>query len=364
MSKENDERQEQETIVRAVTFPVVEPKTGSWKEFRNALAAMWASTTQCSNWMMRECYARDVRRDGQTKLPAMPRVYLYPEARVLFPSLPAQCVAGLERAVQRKYRKLRYQIIWTSAISLPTFRYPTPFAIPNQSWYGFFDDGNRPIVSARIADKRWQFRLRGGARYRWQTANFRLIVDGKAKAGEAAIYRAHDGEILCKLVAHFEKPSAKALTGVLRVRTDRERLLVALDDKDERIWNLNFDHVKRWIAEYADQLERLRQDRKAEERPVPSFEARQTQVVSKQRRRMISAVQEAAAQVCHFAVRRKFSVLHYDDVETGYAPRFPWFRLRQQISEKCEDLGLIFEHQPGRRAAEETAEPPGEGEVE
>src|SRR5262245_8806619 len=121
------------TVVRAVTFPVVSPVSATWKDLRAALFAAWNATTQTSNWMMRECYARDVRRTAElTKLPKMPRLYLYPEARILFPELPSQTVAALERAVQRKYRALRFKILWTSAVSLPTFRYPTPFIVHNQ----------------------------------------------------------------------------------------------------------------------------------------------------------------------------------------------------------------------------------------
>jgi hypothetical protein len=160
-----------------------------------------------------------------------------------------------------------------------------------------------------------------------------------------ALFRNHDGEILCKMVGRFPIVAGpKALTGMLRVRTDKEKLLVALDDKDERIWNLNFDHVRRTIAEYHDRLERLRQDRKAEQRPHPTFESRQDAEVGKQRRRLNSAVQEAAAQVAHFALRRKFSGIRYTDEETGFAASFPWFALRERIATKCQDLGLTFEH--------------------
>jgi hypothetical protein len=340
-------------MIRAVTIPVIEPLSGSWKELRQALETMWVETTRASNWMMRELYTRDVRRNGQEKMPPMPHVYLYPEARKLFPDLPPQSVASLERAVSRKYRALRYRIVWTCGVSLPTFRYPTPFPIHNQSWTCAFDDGNRPTVSVRLPRgeaKRWELRLMGGPRYRRQLAAFRQMVEGTVKRGEMALWKNHDGEILCKMVGHFPAPDPKARTGVLRVRTDKEKLLVALDDKDERIWNLNFDHIRRSIAEYRDRLERLRQDRKAEQRPHPAFEARQDDEVAKHRRRMDSAVKEAAAQLCHFAVRRKFSAIRYDDQEQGFALSFPWFHLRERIATKCEDLGLMFEQASGAAA--------------
>jgi len=292
--------EKQPTIPRTVTMPVAEPLSGSWKELRDALGEMWAMSTQAANWLMRELYARDARRDGGVaKMPKYEYTYLYPELREHYPQLPSQTAASLIQTVTRKYKSVRYQVIWTSAVSLPTFRYPMPFPVHNQSWKCYFDPGNRPIVYPRIADKRWELRLRGGPRYRRQIAAFRQMAEGEAdsiKRGELAIYRNHDGEILCKMVGHFPKPNVSATaTGVLRLRTDHERLFVALDDKDERIWNLNFDHVKRWIAEYADTLQRLREDRKAEQRLHPFFESRQQAIVEKHRNRMKSAIQEVAA---------------------------------------------------------------------
>lgn len=347
-------------IIRAATFQVVEPVGESWKEFRDALAEQWALTTQASNWIMRELYLRDVRRDGSAKMPKYQHCYLYPELRVQFPNLTPQSVASIERAVTAKYKAKRYETVWTSAASLPNFRYPVPYPVHNQSWDCWYDDGNRPMVSVRIGagetGKRWQLRLSGGQRYRRQLAAFRAMVDGQAKRGEMALFKNHDGEILCKMVYRAEPKSAKELSGVLRVRTDDDRLVVALDEKDERIWNLNFDHVRRWIAEHADTLQRLREDRKAENRPAPSFESRQEALVSKHRRRMDSAVKEAAAQICGFALRRRFSAIRYDDSRDKYAPSFPWYALRQRIATKCEDLGLVFDHVASGGAATEAAE--------
>lgn len=107
---------------------------------------MWTVTTQASNWMMTELYARDVRRgSGEEKMPAMKPVYLYPEARARFPELPSQTVAAMEQAVTKKYRAERRDIIWTCRRSLPTYRYPSPFPIPGQGW-SIALDNNQPII--------------------------------------------------------------------------------------------------------------------------------------------------------------------------------------------------------------------------
>jgi rubredoxin len=105
-------------ILRAITMPVASPLDCSWDELRKALRTMWAQTTAASNWMMTELYARDVRRGSEEKMPPMARVYLYPEARARFPGLPSATVASLEQSVQRKYRAVRYRVVWTAAATI------------------------------------------------------------------------------------------------------------------------------------------------------------------------------------------------------------------------------------------------------
>src|SRR5579859_3088249 len=84
----------QRYILRAITMEVIEPLTGTWAEFREALGEMWKLTTQASNWMLTELYSSDTRRtpDSGPKMPPMGFAYLYPEARETFPGLPATTV--------------------------------------------------------------------------------------------------------------------------------------------------------------------------------------------------------------------------------------------------------------------------------
>ena len=81
-------------ILRAVVIPVVGPVDGTWEELRTDLRDAWADATALSNWLMTEYYVRDVRRSGQVKLPPQPKTYLYPEATVMFPSIPADGYNG------------------------------------------------------------------------------------------------------------------------------------------------------------------------------------------------------------------------------------------------------------------------------
>ena len=347
-------------FLRAITMQVVEPLDCEWKELRVSLSAMWAATTQASNWMITELYARDVRRGKEPKMPPMTRVYLYPEARERFPSLPSQSVAALEQSVAKKYRAARYELIWTCARSLPTFRYPVPFAIPNQGWYAELVDGEKPAISARIGDTRHRLRLKGGPGFRRQRRAFDQIVSGAAVQGELAIYQ-QGKDLLVKLVAWLPRDMSRVevRTGILMVRTDKDSLLVALDAKKEALWKYNADHVLRRFAEHRDQLHRWSEDQKYEQRPVPSFVQRRDKAVERYHNSSRSAVQQIAASLVAYAKRRKFDELRYDDKVTDFQPQFPWFALKDRISTLCDESGIVFTHASGE-LVQETGEPLGE----
>ena len=134
-------------LLRSIAVPIASPLDQDWQSFRRTLREMWQLTTQASNWMVTELYSHDVRRSPDVeKMPPMERRYLYPKARIRFPALPSQSIAALEQAVQRKYRALRFQTIWTFERSLPTFRYPVPFVIRNQGWSATVEE-EKPVVS-------------------------------------------------------------------------------------------------------------------------------------------------------------------------------------------------------------------------
>src|SRR5215471_3112676 len=329
-------------LLRALIFPVAEPLSGSWRELDADLHAMWSHTTAAANWMMTECYARDVRRTGEEKMPAMNRLYLYPEARERFPGLPPQSVSSLEQTVQRRYRAVRYDVIWRCSTALPTMRYPQPYPVHVQSWDFRFDDGNRPIVRLRLGEgvKWWELRLKGGALYRRQLAGLKRM----AERGELAIYRQHgDGAILVKLVGWLARDATPRKESTLVVRTAADSLLVALDGKAQRIWLENCDHLRRWIAEHNRKLQRWSEDQKAEQRPVPSFAERREEAVRKQRNRVKSALQEVAAHLGAFAERRKFAAVEYDDSDRGYmGGKFPYYLLAERIKLVLHEKGIEF----------------------
>jgi hypothetical protein len=329
----------QRYILRALTFSISSPRPGTWKDLDADLKIMWAQTTAASNWMMTQCYARDIHRsDDYDKMPSMPSLYLYPEARVLFPNLPAATVVALERAVQRKYRAMRYKIIWTCSATLPSMRYPQPFPVHNQSWSFSFDAENRPWIKCRISDRTWELRLKSGPRYRRQIAGLRNMVE----RSELSIYKAHDGMILCKLVGWLGRTEEKSATGTLYVRTGKDHLLSATDDRDERVWIENCDHLPRLIAEFTRKLRRLSEDHKAEQRPKPSFSEPRTEMVTKYRHRIETTIKEIAAHVAGFAARRRIARVVYDDRERWLNP-FPYFNLEDRVRIVLEERGIEFE---------------------
>ena len=349
-------------VLRAVTIPVVGPVDGTWPELRESLRAAWADATALSNWLMTELYARDVRRGGQEKLPPQPKTYLYPEARERFPGIPSQTVASMEHAIAGKYRAARYKLLWTGEVSLPTYRYPAPCVVPDRGWRAKYDKDNVPLVLVRLGSRRWTLRLRGGREFRRQLAAFAQMVSGEAKAGELALYRrrvnasdhrngTHERDsgkqlahhrIMCKMVAWIPRQPSRAGEGVLFARTDKDSLLIALNAKDERLWVLNGDQVKRWEAEHRRKLNRWSDDQKAENRP-PEFQSKREVSVMKYRHRIDSTCHETAAQLVNYAARRRFATIRYNDTEHGFVPRFPWDRLRSLLREKADAAGIEFE---------------------
>jgi len=297
-------------VLRAITMQVASPSDGSdsnWKDFRVELKAMWAATTQACNWMSTELYAQDVRRNAEDKMPPMTRVYLYPKARLRFPSLPSQTVSALENTVQAKYRAKRYDVIWRCAAALATYRYPIPFPIPNQGWTASIES-DKPIVRARIGERPWELRLKARARFRRQVNAFRQIANGDAIQGEMVLMESGN-DVACKLVAWFPRRAQATRTGTLVARSASENILIALNEKNEKLWVYNGDQLPRWAAEHRDQLQRWSEDQKAEHRPDPPFAERRGHAAAKYNQRMASACHAIAAMLVGYADRRRFAAV-------------------------------------------------------
>lgn len=347
-------------VLRAISFPVASVVEDEWKDFTTALAEQWGLVTSFSNWSITELAKRDiVRTPDLEKLPAMQPVYLYPEARKRFPALDSGIVASLEQAIQSKYKKLRYEAIWTAATSLPRFKYPVPCPIRKADWQALFGKDNVPLVKARFGGHRWTIRLRGGSAFKYQLAGFKQIESGEAEPCELALYRqiAHSGDnragtedrqpgggqrtsyrIMCKIAAWFPK-RIKERNGTLQVKTGPDCFLCA-----GASWVVNGDHIRRHVIEHRKRLDRLAQDQKAELRQprrkrIPINEHRK-KLVEKQKNRLDSFCHETSAHLANYAARQGVASVEYDDTDKSYLAEFPWYRLKEMIRYKLDERGI------------------------
>jgi hypothetical protein len=349
-------------ILRAVSLPVASPLDCTWDELNESLHALWAVTTQASNWLMTELYAKDVRRfAGEEKMPAMAGVYLYPKARERFPDLPSQTVAAMEKAITQKYKALRKDIIWTCRRSLPTYRYPSPFPIPGQGWSIALDNG-QPIISVPIGGKeRIHLRLRGAAGgFHRQLKAVKQIVSGEAEQGQVDIYRQGHGKgatIMVKMVAWLPRTAmAEREVNTLFVRSTAEAMAVALNVKDEALWTYHGNQIPGWSIEHKKRLQDWADDTKAEHRPTPPFERLRNHASERYHHRMQTAAHELAAMIVNYAVRRRFRAIRWDDSIRTFAPDFVWADLKGKLATKADaasiELIALEEEVSGETVAE------------
>ncbi len=378
--------------LRAVIFPVAEVLDGEWKDFTSALRDCWGRSTALANWAVTELAKADiVRKSTDVKMPSMPAINLYQlwqnhHQRSEWIGA-AQSANAVLHSVEQKYRKVRLEVIWSGAAVLPRHRYPVPFPAHNAAWTAAYQEyvgkdeqiSKVPTISVPLGMKRWILRLRGGNERRRQLAAFAQIVSGEAIQGELSLYRVrssssshrsrmaetHSGggvpisyRIMCKLVAWLPRPQVeKSREGTLEVRTGSNALWIALAPEREDPWILHANYVRRWIKVHRWKLDQISDDTKAERRR-PKRNRRQTnehldKLTTKQHRRLDSFCQRATAMLVAFAGRCQVAEISYDDSNRRYFPiEFPWYRLRELLQQKAEEVGLGFRIASGKVIAE------------
>src|SRR6266851_5776485 len=177
--------------------------------------------------------------------------------------------------------------------------------------------GRAPRHSRPIATRlHFLFRTRDGPhRSRARnpsSAGGSAIADGEAIQGEMVLMESGQ-DVACKLVAWFPRMAQGTRTGTLVARSESENFLIALNEKDEKLWVYNGDQLPRWAAEHRDQLQRWSEDQKAEHRPVPPFAERRGHTAAKYKQRMTSACHAIAAMLVGYADRRRFAAIRWDD---------------------------------------------------
>lgn len=351
-----------ETVCRALTLPF-RPASGDWAAFDALARACWAESTALANWAAQEMFRADVvRTPGMAKLPPAPRVELYKlfqryEGRAAWAGAAAAANCVL-RAVQRKYLRERFDVIWRRARMVPTYRYPYPFPVHNQNWAAAYGPAGEPLVTLALPGGRVTLELRRGQEFRRQLALFRLLESGAARRGEAALLR-KGRHTLLKLVGHFPARPAGGLTGTLLVRTDPAAFWVAEPD-GRAPWILNADHVRRRCEAHRVFLRRSGEDLKLEARLSESqrrhLNDARADRCRKHRDRVAAFLHAATRQLADFAVRQRCACVLYDDVNRDYLPSFPWAEVKEKLGYKLAERGITF-----TPAAEVGAETHAEG---
>lgn len=360
--------------LRALILPVAGPEGASWPALRDHLRTQWVETTRCANWMISELYARDVRRHpDDERLGPMPPIYLYPEARALFPLLSSQAVAALGQDIQRRYRAARLDLLWLRRSSLPTYRYPVALTVPTQAWSLGTSEG-RWTVSARLGGARWQLVLRGGPEMRRQSRRLEQIAAGEAERGPLTIYAAaspgtthHAGanaggtRVMVKIAAWLPKASGAPGHAVLDAGTDADALLRA-----HPRWRIDPGPLRGVLIgeerRRASLLTNLKVARLQPGQRRGGIERALRELSRRSQERLATACRTYAAHFTAHALARGARAIHYDDRVRPRLPHFPWEQLRRRIAEKLDEHHIAFVHvnHTATGSAEVTPEDGGE----
>jgi hypothetical protein len=384
------------TITRSISIPVAECLSCSWRDFNRLLHASWRHSTDLANWARHTLTRLDVTRTpGMKELPPMRPVDLYALAfgrrqerparkagNAPLPIVPQEydaaafwggakvTAATLLRAVLHKYSAERGKVIWRRERRSVEYQYPHPFPVHQRAWVASFNERGQALVNLGLPGGRVMVRLRGGAEFARQLQILRMIVDGTVKQQElklcrqrthtsdgAGHYRA-DSErvnggaerisyrimlrISCQIPVCQENPSEVSAT----VRTG-SMPFITLVIADQEPWLLHVRQVLGWMVAHRRFLDSMAVDLKYKKR-WPRHQRRRMlgrlkRGCVKHSRRMKTFCQQTAAAIAGHAQRRGCGALVWDDSDRSFASRdFPWFQLREDVKNKCDELGLRF----------------------
>jgi len=366
-------------VLRAVTMEVLRPlgEGVGWPKLREVLQESWGQATSMTNWIMGRMFAGDtVRTPEQKKLGKFQfdGKPLYHECRAKWPGFRPTSLAALMNSLQRKYRKKRYELLWTGASSLPSARYPQPYPVHNREWKPKFVPAGKeggdlvPAVEVPLVGGKMLLQLRQGRDWRGQVRDFRKFVSAEAIQGELAILRRRVGgngsdhgngiverdggkqkvkhRVMVKMVGWFPRMVRSPVAGSLLLRRDAEALLVACQQTERGLSNIrrwHWDHLRRWQAGHRRQLQRLSDDRKAEQRRGPaSFASRREAACLKYHHRMETARKQLAHEIACLCQRRRVAELVYDDQDYGYLAQWTWSEFETTLAHKLNEFGVLF----------------------
>lgn len=381
-------------VIRAAELPVNRCLSLPWNEFCQLMHSCWEQSTALANWSVQQLVRNDVMRTpGMEKydknMPVCPCVlcsipimkgknkgkpkesginlYRHWTQSELYPFWGGACVQANDviQMAEKRYKALRYEIIWKRSAVPPTFKYPTPFPVKNTNWEPRIEHG-KPVINVALPGGRVDLELRTGPEFGRQLTIFHSLIRGDFKKcqlilrgqyttssnGRQTLKERSPGggdrrflRILCKLVVRTE--SAKRTSDrILTLCTDPEALWVAeLDGR--QAWKLNVDHLRRavlWHESHRVRIQRWSEDCKVERRSNPKrlrqFEESRERCCLKHRRRMDSWIKESVSHLVQFCLRQKVGTVAYTGKDTSFLPGFPWSKLNQRLIDAMKIQGI------------------------
>ena len=291
------------------------------------------------------------------RLPAMPRIYLYPEARQFsrvslrrpWRRCRRRCSGAIRHADTTCFGhgRLRYRPIGTRSRC----------TIPAQAW-SLHEHEGRWSVSVRLGDRRWGLRLSGGPHMRYQSAYACVKSSrGRQRKGALTIYEtaapgtshrggsvAHGTRVMIKIAAWLPKGPAAEGGAILRVRTHPSALLFAEPD-----WHVDPAPLRGVLAADARRrasiITNLRLERGQPRRRKTGNRSRPERALAT----FPSATCRGVPHLCRpsrclCSPARARAVVEYDDRTRSALPHFPWEQLRRRVAEKLDERHIQFLH--------------------
>lgn len=352
--------------LRAFSIPVASPgESGSWADLEAELRELWRLSTAAANLLQSELWARDPKRSpGDEKLAKFTVPYLYPVVREKLPVLPSGATVSIINRVQQAYMAARLDTVWFGKRALASYRYPFPYPVRATDYKLSVDEGGALMLDVPLHSKRWKLRLRGGAAFARARTGLLKVLAGDGEFGELAITKIErtsgdhrQGEIMVKIVV-WMPVTAKRAGDVCTAVVGGDALLALYSADRQRIFGWNADHIRRGIERHDAQMQRLREDMKAEKRlrrDRKGLRERMKLLADNQQARLDSFCHEVSAQVVGLCQRRRCERLIYLDVQHDYMPHFPWFKLATMVEQKAKRAGIEFTKESSAEVAAEMA---------
>lgn len=341
-------------VVRALKVPVMWPEN---KEDRDALANAirkgQRELREIANHTLSALYTHDLQTsqfDEEGKLSKFEIPYLYPILRERLPSVTPDLVVLMTNRVTLTYLKDRWDVR-VGRKSLPNYRQLPLFirASENNKWA--IVDGKPKFTVTLIKGYRTTLTInqtsRAGAnekRRRNHNRNWHALVktiEEGMPIGECQLTIDKRGNIMLTAIVTIPK-QLRERDGTLHIKTDKDSLLLAFNDKDHKLWDYHRDDLIRRQAAHKARLQRWSDDSKYEDRPNPAFSNRRSCAVRKHRNWLNTVVEQASARVANYANRRGIKKVIFTEGEK-LTDQFDWHKLKTRIEQKCDAYGIDFE---------------------